>query len=252
MKTKTLKATLSVFVAFSLALSSCDTKNASLVNRRTATPEKEEEIKEAQRAKEIADVSPLIKRLYAMGRPDAEIRGFMQLEKENEYLDNPLGEILYFPMHFVYRVNGKNYDGAQTGNSCGIWAVRRKLRHMHYLGNYGIPADAWYSKSDMEMRQIIESVSGERAKEGEMLYDTDIVRLQTEFGINEDNAEVHGINCKVSGIFFKELFYVYNQQESEDDPDLAESYHKGGNIHGFDYDNWGPTTVSWCRVYYKR
>ncbi|GHT52050.1 hypothetical protein AGMMS49990_07740 [Endomicrobiia bacterium] len=40
MNTKTVKATLSIFVAFSLALSSCDKKNASLVNRRCATPEK--------------------------------------------------------------------------------------------------------------------------------------------------------------------------------------------------------------------
>ncbi|GHT51913.1 hypothetical protein AGMMS49990_07270 [Endomicrobiia bacterium] len=47
-----LKQCLSMFVAFALALSSCDKKNASLVNRRTATPKKMEEIKEAQRAKE--------------------------------------------------------------------------------------------------------------------------------------------------------------------------------------------------------
>ncbi|GHT55281.1 hypothetical protein AGMMS50233_04940 [Endomicrobiia bacterium] len=43
---------MSIFVAFGLVLSSCDKKNAYLVNRRTATPEKVEEIKEAQRAKE--------------------------------------------------------------------------------------------------------------------------------------------------------------------------------------------------------
>ncbi|GHT71265.1 hypothetical protein AGMMS49950_07580 [Endomicrobiia bacterium] len=51
MKTKTVKATLSMFVAFSPALSSCDKKNASLVNRRTATPKRIEQIKEVQRAK---------------------------------------------------------------------------------------------------------------------------------------------------------------------------------------------------------
>ncbi|GHT50281.1 hypothetical protein AGMMS49990_02390 [Endomicrobiia bacterium] len=49
-----LKQYLSIFVAFGLVLSSCDKKNASLVNRRTATQEKIEEIKEAQRAKEEA------------------------------------------------------------------------------------------------------------------------------------------------------------------------------------------------------
>ncbi|GHT60018.1 hypothetical protein AGMMS49531_05150 [Endomicrobiia bacterium] len=50
MKTKTVKATLSVFVAFSLALSSCDKKNVSLVNRRTATPERMKEINEKKEA----------------------------------------------------------------------------------------------------------------------------------------------------------------------------------------------------------
>ncbi|GHT56155.1 hypothetical protein AGMMS50233_07360 [Endomicrobiia bacterium] len=79
MKTKAVKATLSIFVAFSLALSSCDKKNASLVNRRYATPERVEEIK-------IANASPFIKSLYAMGRPDDEIEGFVQLEKENRPL----------------------------------------------------------------------------------------------------------------------------------------------------------------------
>ncbi|GHT58317.1 hypothetical protein AGMMS49950_01260 [Endomicrobiia bacterium] len=52
MKTKTVKAILSIFVAFSFALNSCDKNNTMLVNRRTATPEKIKEIKEAQRAKE--------------------------------------------------------------------------------------------------------------------------------------------------------------------------------------------------------
>ncbi|GHT46955.1 hypothetical protein AGMMS49936_06770 [Endomicrobiia bacterium] len=41
-----LKQCLSIFIAFSSVLSSCDEKNAFLVNRRTATPEKVEEIKE--------------------------------------------------------------------------------------------------------------------------------------------------------------------------------------------------------------
>ncbi|GHT62837.1 hypothetical protein AGMMS49531_11070 [Endomicrobiia bacterium] len=47
-----LKAILSVFVAFSLALSSCDKKNAFLVNRRTATPEKIKITEETSKAKE--------------------------------------------------------------------------------------------------------------------------------------------------------------------------------------------------------
>ncbi|GHT55578.1 hypothetical protein AGMMS50233_05740 [Endomicrobiia bacterium] len=39
------------FISFGLMLSSCDQKNARLVNRRVATPEKIEEIKEAERIK---------------------------------------------------------------------------------------------------------------------------------------------------------------------------------------------------------
>ncbi|GHT63148.1 hypothetical protein AGMMS49950_04310 [Endomicrobiia bacterium] len=35
-----------------MVLSSCDKKNAFLVNRRTATPEKVKQVEEAQRAKE--------------------------------------------------------------------------------------------------------------------------------------------------------------------------------------------------------
>ncbi|GHT56361.1 hypothetical protein AGMMS50233_08010 [Endomicrobiia bacterium] len=47
-----LKQCLSIFIAFGLALSSCDKKNASLVNRRTATPEKIEEVKRAKAKQE--------------------------------------------------------------------------------------------------------------------------------------------------------------------------------------------------------
>ncbi|GHT53690.1 hypothetical protein AGMMS50233_00170 [Endomicrobiia bacterium] len=54
-----LKATLSIFVAFGFALSSCDKKNASLANIRYATPEKMEEIKEAQQREEEQIPAPL-------------------------------------------------------------------------------------------------------------------------------------------------------------------------------------------------
>ncbi|GHT51404.1 hypothetical protein AGMMS49990_05620 [Endomicrobiia bacterium] len=43
------KAMLSAIVLFGLMLSSCDKKNAFLVNRRHATPDRIEQIKEAQR-----------------------------------------------------------------------------------------------------------------------------------------------------------------------------------------------------------
>ncbi|GHT49642.1 hypothetical protein AGMMS49990_00700 [Endomicrobiia bacterium] len=50
MKIETVKTVTSV-IPFGLMLSSCDKKNARLVNGRHTTPEKIEEIKEAQRAK---------------------------------------------------------------------------------------------------------------------------------------------------------------------------------------------------------
>ncbi|GHT33129.1 hypothetical protein AGMMS49592_1130 [Endomicrobiia bacterium] len=102
MKTKTVKAILSVFVAFSLALSSCDKKSSFIVNRRTATPERVEKIKEVKEQRQARDASPFIQMLRTMGRPDDEIKGFVKLEKENEYLESPLGEIVHIASHFVY------------------------------------------------------------------------------------------------------------------------------------------------------
>ncbi|GHT55468.1 hypothetical protein AGMMS50233_05460 [Endomicrobiia bacterium] len=52
MKLKTLLTIFITFTLFSLFLSSCDKKNASLVNRRTATHEKIEEIRRAKAKEE--------------------------------------------------------------------------------------------------------------------------------------------------------------------------------------------------------
>ncbi|GHT40727.1 hypothetical protein AGMMS49921_02590 [Endomicrobiia bacterium] len=51
----------------------------------------------------------------------------MKLEKEWECLSSPIGEIVYEPHHNLYSVNGNNYDGVQTTNSCGIWAEKKKI-----------------------------------------------------------------------------------------------------------------------------
>ncbi|GHT45438.1 hypothetical protein AGMMS49936_02660 [Endomicrobiia bacterium] len=283
-----LKQCLSIFIAFSFVLSSCDKKNAFLVNRRTATPEKVEEIKRAkaeQKAKEAeaeakrkeeedaerkrkeedaakaaADASPLIQSLQAEGRPDAEIRGFMQLENESEYLDERLGEIILRTSgdngHFVYKVNGKNYDdGAQTTNSCGIWALRRKLRHMRHLGMDGIPENAWYRYSDSQMREFV------GAAEEEQLEVSLIVLLQMKSGIKEDNAQVRIFDLEACVFrpllrknqkdhiylddlapapkgkwFYKELLCVCAPQHGDD----LMTCHRGGKIRGFDYDAWTP------------
>ncbi|GHT42696.1 hypothetical protein AGMMS49921_08530 [Endomicrobiia bacterium] len=50
-KTKVVSAISSAIVLFGSMLSSCDKKNAFLVNRRTATPEKVKEIKRAKEEK---------------------------------------------------------------------------------------------------------------------------------------------------------------------------------------------------------
>ncbi|MDR2437152.1 MAG: hypothetical protein LBD17_03685 [Endomicrobium sp.] len=100
--------------------------------------------------------SDLIKLLRSQGRPDLEIRAFMQLEKENDYLDEPIGQIVWVPGHYMYEVNGRRYDGIQTINACAIWAVRRILRHMILSGKYpSIAQDAWYRDSDSAIRQRI-------------------------------------------------------------------------------------------------
>ncbi|GHT35494.1 hypothetical protein AGMMS49592_5770 [Endomicrobiia bacterium] len=49
---KRIRLSISFILLGFLCLSSCDQKNASLVNRRIATPERIEQVKEAQKAKE--------------------------------------------------------------------------------------------------------------------------------------------------------------------------------------------------------
>ncbi|GHT50284.1 hypothetical protein AGMMS49990_02400 [Endomicrobiia bacterium] len=150
-------------------------------------------------------------------------------------LGDNLGEIVLKSEHFVYRVNGNDYDNsnkAQTEYSCGIWAVRRKLRHMYHLGTYDILGDAWYRESDKEMRQRIGAVNGK------MISGENIILLQTKFGIKEDNAEVHGFDivCAEEDRWLfknKELLCVCAPQGEDD-----YTGHRGGKIRGFDYDFW--------------
>ncbi|GHT33126.1 hypothetical protein AGMMS49592_1120 [Endomicrobiia bacterium] len=122
---------------------------------------------------------------------------------------------------------------------------------MHHLGT-GISEDAWYKDSDEEMRQIVARIcqyDGQPAdRPGKMLSGTEIVHLQLEFGIDKDNAKVRSINYSFTGgDIFKEVLLVYDQ-ESENRG--SESYFKGGNFHGFDYDRWAPTELGCC-VYCK-
>jgi hypothetical protein len=102
------------------------------------------------------DNSDLIKFLKTQGRPYDEIRAFKQLEKETSYLSKDIGQIVWVPGHYKYKVDGIGYDGWQTVNGCAIWAVRRLLRHMILSGKYShILQDAWYRDSDFKIRQLI-------------------------------------------------------------------------------------------------
>ncbi|GHT36377.1 hypothetical protein AGMMS49593_01040 [Endomicrobiia bacterium] len=259
-------------------------KEDAEAERERAKAETERKRKEDEdAAKAAADASPLIQSLQAEGRPDAEIRGFMQLENESEYLDERLGEIILRTSgdngHFVYKVNGKNYDdGDQTTNSCGIWAVRRKLRHMRHLGMDGIPENAWYRYSDSQMREFI------GAAEGKQLEVSLIVLLQMISGIKEDNAQVRIFDleaCVFRSLlqknqkdhiypiypdddlastpkgkwFYKELLCVCAPQHGDD----LMTCHRGGKIRGFDYDAWTPHNPNIpsapegkYRIYYKK
>ncbi|GHT45547.1 hypothetical protein AGMMS49936_02980 [Endomicrobiia bacterium] len=108
MKTKTLKAALSIFIAFSLALSSCDKKNAGLVNRRTATPEKIEEIKEAQKSKGRRRSIGKISSSISARRNKRSIKNKNRIRRANTTQPAPVAE----PEHtigYIRRVHGKGH-----------------------------------------------------------------------------------------------------------------------------------------------
>jgi hypothetical protein len=133
------------------------------------------------------------KRLQAEGRPEKELSGFMQLENENDYLATPIGEVHFNGGHYTYFVNGRERDGDQTTNACGIWAVRRFLRHAHALGLWGIPEDAWYRLSDRQIRDLIAynrwylvnaaGITEAEVRGNETLDVGSIIGLQAYFGI---------------------------------------------------------------------
>jgi hypothetical protein len=151
------------------------------------------------------DLSPLGKKLKDEGRPDDEVYAFMQLERENDYLTAPIGEVVRIPGHFVYFVDGKRRDGRQTCNACGIWAVRRKLRHMILSGKYkDISNDAWYRDSDAAIRQKLSEVTfnepSQIRKNGEIDSQL-IVWLQRYYGINDMDNIVRCANISKQEIF---------------------------------------------------
>jgi hypothetical protein len=188
----------------------------------------------------------------------------MQLEQENEYLNDDIGEIVLMGQHYVYRIRGRNYDGPQTPNACGIWAVRRKLRHMHHLGRYGIQEDAWYRDSDEQIRLILAAIPGLPEEEFSLIigrsgfiYQSAVVRLQTHYGIAPENAEVHSYNVRNAayhGNTFREVLYVYDPVYIEwsrtSDYGHRENRPLTINDHGFIY-NFDTLDSLECRVMYR-
>ncbi|MDR1087271.1 MAG: hypothetical protein LBL16_03405 [Endomicrobium sp.] len=208
-------------------------------------------------------LTEFVTRLQAAGRPEDEIRGFMQLEQEDEYLNDEIGEVVLDSAHYVYRVRGRNYDGHQTLNACGIWAVRRKLRHMRHLGRYGIEENAWYVDSDKQIRAILSLIPEMPQEERPLIegngfiYHCAIVRLQIYYGIAPENTEVRGYNVKNAayhGNVFSEALYVYDPAYLEWSKTSDYGYQRNRspdiNDHGFTY-NFEMLESLGCRVMYR-
>ncbi|MDR1474770.1 MAG: hypothetical protein LBS38_03715 [Endomicrobium sp.] len=201
-------------------------------------------------------------RLQAKGRPQAELRGFIHLEQENEYLDDAIGEIVFMGQHYVYRVGRRNYDGPQTANACGIWAVRRKLRHMHHLGTYGIQEDAWYRDSDEQIRIILAGIQNLPEEEFHLIikrsgviYHCAVLRLQIYYGIAPENAEVHAYNFtrRHSHTSIREVLFAYNPNYSLflSNQNLYSAYCNDLDTHGFAYTDAGAESLD-CIALYAR
>ncbi|MDR2437677.1 MAG: hypothetical protein LBD17_06435 [Endomicrobium sp.] len=142
--------------------------------------------------------------LEDIDRPVDERRGFRQLEREFDYLEFHVGEIVYIDYHYVYCVvfkdgHKKCYDGYQTKNACGIWAVRRKLRHMAFKGQ--AQKDAWIKLSDAQVRNILvsQSIDGHEMVDSHDKADTEgtgilpceaVVNLQRFLGVPQDKCKV--------------------------------------------------------------
>jgi hypothetical protein len=161
------------------------------------------------------------KHLKNLGHNENEIEAFMQIHQETSYLNEPLGQIVNINgCHYVYRVNGIDYDGLQTTNDCGPMAIRRKLRHMHHLG-YNIDPDAWYRDSGRTMRNmLIKFLKDDLPKEELQLiqgdgfiYSAAIVRLQMFYGIEPLYATIYTQNMSyfhAKGGYFKEVLFIYD------------------------------------------
>jgi hypothetical protein len=128
--------------------------------------------------------------LQELGYNPHEIRELAKIEREN--YETILREIMFNGGHFYY----DGFDVGQTPGNCGIYALRRKLKHMYELHMLA-DETAWYRLSDRQMRDLI--VNGPNADptidrgyiyRGEILDCEDIVNLQIYMEIPIEDCSV--------------------------------------------------------------
>ncbi|MDR1087492.1 MAG: hypothetical protein LBL16_04610 [Endomicrobium sp.] len=169
-----------IIILLSFTISIFSLVSCSKLKARNSTPS-------SLSHEKVLVLSEFRKRLEAEGRPMSEICGFMQLESENDYLAAPTGVIRYSRRHYTYFVNNRNYDGQQTTNACGIWAVRRKLRHMARQNTPGVDGDAWWRLTDAQIRTIL----GNDMSNGHLMSLAENIRDNQQNGIISTEAIVN-------------------------------------------------------------
>jgi hypothetical protein len=134
--------------------------------------------------------SEFLQRLQALGYNTQEIRELTKIKKEDYGI--VLLEIMFNGGHFYY----EGFDVGETSNNCGIYAVRRKLKHMYDLHMLA-DETAWYRLSDSGMRGLIRTGSNadpmidrRYVSRGESLDCEDIVNLQIYMGIPVESCTV--------------------------------------------------------------
>jgi hypothetical protein len=135
-------------------------------------------------------ISEFLQRLQDLGRSNQEIIELTKIERESYGI--VLREIMFNGGHFYY----EGFDVGQTPGNCGIYAVRRKLKHMYDL-NMLTDETAWYRLSDKQMRDLIATgpnvdpaINRDYVYRGEHLDCEDIVNLQIYMGIPIENCSV--------------------------------------------------------------
>jgi hypothetical protein len=203
------KTILYFFITLTFISFSCGDKNKSFRQDSCKTPTETLSIKTQENSHRQLELENDIDEI-------TQVSIKRKLEQETDYLNDDIGEIVLEKGHYAYRVKGMDYSGQQTINSCGIWAVRRKLRHMYHLKVYAIEENAWYKDSDEEMRSRLANLDDDIPKEelnrisgNGFIYECGIVRLQILYGISFDYAKVYAYNVTNTYSNTKEALFVY-------------------------------------------